>query len=176
MNKKNIKDALKRVIMNKKNIKDSQNFITSKRNVDKIMTNISLNEHDNIFEIGSGKGHFTLELVQRCNFVTTFEIDHKLRKTKVNKIINQHNYKINKFKFQKNKTYKIFGNIPYNISTDIILKVVFESIADESYLIVEYGFAKRLLNTKRSLALLLMAEVDISILSMVPREYFHPKP
>src|SRR5699024_4691870 len=34
----------------------------------------------------------------------------------------------------------------------------------------------RLLNTKRSLALLLMAEVDISILSMVPREYFHPKP
>src|SRR5699024_1007015 len=67
-------------------------------------------------------------------------------------------------------------NIPYNISTDIIRKVVFESIADESYLIVEYGFAKRLLNTKRSLALLLMAEVDISILSMVPREYFHPKP
>src|SRR5699024_12464262 len=64
---------------------------------------------------------------------------------------------------------------PYNISTDIIRKVVFESIADESYLIVEYGFAKRLLNTKRSLALLLMAEVDISILSMVPREYFHPK-
>src|SRR5699024_11555099 len=48
-------------IMNKKNIKDSQNFITSKRNVDKIMTNISLNEHDNIFEIGSGKGHFTLD-------------------------------------------------------------------------------------------------------------------
>src|SRR5690625_6859983 len=42
--------------------------------------------------------------------------------------------------------------------------------------ILEYGFAKRLLNTKRSLALLLMAEVDISILSMVPREYFHPKP
>src|SRR5699024_12498802 len=30
--------------------------------------------------------------------------------------------------------------------------------------------------SKRSLALLLMAEVDISILSMVPREYFHPKP
>src|SRR5699024_11828787 len=46
----------KRIIMNKKNIKDSQNFITSKRNIDKIMTNISLNEHDNIFEIGSGKG------------------------------------------------------------------------------------------------------------------------
>ena len=45
-----------------------------------------------------------------------------------------------------------------------------------SYLIVEYGFAKRLLDTNRSLALLLMAEVDISILAKIPRYYFHPKP
>src|SRR5699024_11983379 len=136
---------------------------------------ISLNEHDNIFEIGSGKGHFTLELVQRCNFVTAIEIDHKLCKTTENKLVNHDNFQVlNKdilqFKFPKNQSYKIFGNIPYNISTDIIRKVVFESIADEIYLIVEYGFAKRLLNTKRSLALLLMAEVDISILSMVDRK------
>ena len=167
--------------MNEKNIKHSQNFITSKHNIDKIMTNIRLNEHDNIFEIGSGKGHFTLELVQRCNFVTAIEIDHKLCKTTENKLVDHDNFQVlNKdilqFKFPKNQSYKIFGNIPYNISTDIIRKIVFDSIADEIYLIVEYGFAKRLLNTKRSLALLLMAEVDISILSMVPREYFHPKP
>src|SRR5699024_8589775 len=101
------KNALKRVIMNKKNIKDSQNFITSKRNIDKIMTNISLNEHDNIFEIGSGKGHFTLELVQRCNFVTAIEIDHKLCKTTENKLVNHDNFQVlNKdilqFKFPKN--------------------------------------------------------------------------
>src|SRR5699024_11520119 len=81
-------------IINKKNIKDSQNFITSKRNVDKIMTNISLNEHDNIFEIGSGKGHFTLELVQRCNFVTAIEIDHKLCKTTENKLVNHDNFQV----------------------------------------------------------------------------------
>src|SRR5699024_7828347 len=119
---------IRRVIMNKKNIKDSQNFITSKRNIDKIMTNISLNKHDNIFEIGSGKGHFTLELVQRCNFVTAIEIDHKLCKTTENKLVNHDNFQVlNKdilqFKFPKNQSYKIFGSIPYNISTDIIRKV-----------------------------------------------------
>src|SRR5699024_11369745 len=81
-----------------------------------------------------------------------------------------------KIKFHKNQIYKIFSNIPYNISTYRIRIIVVDSIADENYLIVEYVFAKRLINTKRSLALLLMAEVDISILSMVPREYFHPKP
>ncbi len=80
------------------------------------------------------------------------------------------------FKFPKNQSYKRFGNIHYNISTDIRRKIVVDSIADEIYLSVEYGFAKRVLNTKRSLALFLMAEVDISILSMVPREYFHLKP
>src|SRR5699024_2156301 len=136
--------GFKRVIINITNIKESQNFNTSKRNIDKIMTNISLNEHDNIFEIGSGNGHFTLELVQRCNFVTAIEIDHKLCKTTENKLVNHDNFQVlNKdilqFKFPKNQSYKIFGSIPYNISTDIIRKVVFESIADESYLIVEYG-------------------------------------
>src|SRR5699024_12312269 len=69
-----------------------------------------------------------------------------------------------------------FGSIYYNLMRVIIHKFVFERIADERYLIVEYGFAKWLLNRKRSLALLLMADVDISILSMVPREYFDPKP
>src|SRR5699024_9402323 len=124
-----------RVIKNKKNIKDSQNFINSIINLNKIMTNIRINEHDNklkiilnryynIFEIDLRKRHFTLELVQRCNFVTAIEIDHKLCKTTENKLVNHDNFQVlNKdilqFKFPKNQSYKIFGNIPYNISTDI---------------------------------------------------------
>lgn len=167
--------------MKKVNVKDSQNFITSKHHINKIIGKVDLNINDNIFEIGSGKGHFTLELAKKSNYVTAIEIDLKLCRATQNKLINFENFQvINKdilqFKFPKNKSYKIFGNIPYNISTDIIRKIVFESMATESYLIVEYGFAQRLLNTNRSLALLLMTEVDISILSEVPKEYFHPKP
>src|SRR5699024_12036348 len=79
---------------------------------------------------------FTLELVQRCNFVTAIEIDHKLCKTTENKLVDHDNFQVlNKdilqFKFPKNQSYKIFGNIPYNISTDIIRRVVFESIAED---------------------------------------------
>ena len=137
--------------MNKVNIKDSQNFITSKYHIEKIMNCISLDEKDNIFEIGAGKGHFTADY----------------------QIVNDD---ILKFTFPSHNPYKIFGSIPYNISTNIIRKIVFESSATISYLIVEYGFAKSLLDTNRSLALLLMAEVDISILAKIPRYYFHPKP
>ena len=59
--------------MNRINIKYSQNFITSKRNINKILKSINLNEEDNVFEIGSGKGHTTLELAKICNHVTAIE-------------------------------------------------------------------------------------------------------
>lgn len=167
--------------MNKKNIKVSQNFITSKYYIEKIMNHISLTAKDNVFEIGAGKGHFTLELVKRCNRVTAIEIDPKLCEITRNKLSNYSTYQIVnvdilQFKFPKQKNYKIYGNIPYNISTSIVKNIVFESTAAISYLIVEYGFAKRLLNTNRSLALLLMTEVDVSIITKIPRDYFHPKP
>lgn len=167
--------------MNEKNIKVTQNFITSKYYIEEIMNQISLSVKDNVFEIGAGKGHFTLELVKRCNHVTAIEIDPKLCEITRNKLSNHSDYKIVnadilQFKFPRQKTYKIYGNIPYNISTSIVRKIVFESMATESYLIVEYGFAKRLLDTNRMLTLLLMAEVDITIINKVPRHYFHPKP
>ncbi len=49
---------------------------------------------DNIFEIGAGKGHFTAELVKRCNFVTAIEIDSKLCEVTRNKLLNYPNYQI----------------------------------------------------------------------------------
>ena len=66
-----------------------------------------------------------------------------------------------KFSFPKHINYKIYGNIPYNISTDIVKRITFESQAKYSYLIVEKGFAKRLQNLQRALGLLLMVEMDI---------------
>lgn len=167
--------------MNKKNIKVSQNFITSKYCIGKILNQISLNVKDHVFEIGAGKGHFTLELVKRCNYVTAIEMDPRLCDIINNKLLNYSNYQIVnadilQFKFPSQKPYKIYGNIPYNISTSIVRKIVLESTAAVSYLIVEDGFAKRLLNTNRSLALHLMTEVDISILAKIPRGHFHPKP
>ncbi len=39
------------------------------------MNCISLDEKDNIFEIGAGKGHLLAELVKRCNLLRRLEID-----------------------------------------------------------------------------------------------------
>ena len=167
--------------MKQKNPKDSQNFITSKKHVKEILTYTNINKQDNIIEIGSGKGHFTKELVEMCQWVDAIEIDKGLCQTTEKVVESFQNIRvihedILKFKFPKNKSYKIFGNIPYNISTDIVKKIAFDSQTKYSYLIVEWGFAKRLQNTQRALGLLLMVEMDVKILKKVPREYFHPKP
>src|SRR5699024_12205149 len=113
--------------------------------------------------------------------VTPKQFDLKLCKTTRHKLSNYSTYQIVNvdilhLKSPKQKNYKIYVNIPYNISTSIEKNIVFESTAAISYLIVKYGFAKRLLNTNRSLALLLMTEVDVSIITKIPRDYFHPKP
>lgn len=49
-----------------------------------------------------------------------------------------------KFFFLKYINYKIYGNIFYNISMDIVKRIIFESQVKYSYFIVEKGFVKRL--------------------------------
>ncbi len=167
--------------MKQKNPKHTQNFITSEKHVKEILKYTNINKQDNVIEIGSGKGHFTRELVKMSQWVNAIEIDEELCQA-VKKVVEPFsnikvtNEDILKFNFPKNKGYKIYGNIPYNISTDIVKKITFDSQAKYSYLIVERGFAKRLQNTQRALGLLLMVEMDIKILKKVPRSYFHPKP
>jgi len=167
--------------MDKKNPKNAQNFITSKKVCKDILSYTNINKNDHVLEIGSGKGHFTNELLKISGFVTAIEIEDRLYKmtknvTSTSDNIEVINHDILKFNFHKYHVQKIFGNIPFNISTDIIKKITFESHSKYNYLIVEYGFAKRLLDTQRALCLLLMLEVDVKIIKKIARVHFHPQP
>lgn len=124
--------------MNQKNPKDTQNFITSKNHVKNILKNTNITGQDKIIEIGAGKGHFTRELDLISQSVLAIEIDEKLARISQQKIETSNNSKVLtmdflQFDFPKNTDYKIFGNIPYNISTDIVWKIAFESNAKYSY-------------------------------------------
>jgi len=167
--------------MNQKNPKDTQNFITSKKHIKEILNHTNINKQDCVIEIGSGKGYFTRELVKMSQSVTAIEIDKNLYQTTQKLVepfenVNVFQKDILKFGYPQNMNYKIFGNIPFNISTDIVKKIAFESRAKYSYLIVEKGFSKRLQNLQRGLGLLLIVEMDIKVLTKLPKTYFHPKP
>lgn len=111
------------------------------------MTYTNINKQDNIIEIGSGKDILLRNLWKCANWVDAIEIDKGLCQTTEKVVESFQNIRvihedILKFKFPKNKSYKIFGSIPYNISTDIVKKIAFDSQTKYSYLIVEWGFAK----------------------------------
>ena len=115
--------------MNQKNPKHTQNFITSKKNIYNILSQTSIGKDDHIIEVGSGKGHFTKEIAKRSQFLTAIEIDERLCGITEERVAPCNNVKIIgkdilKFVFPQDKGYKVFGNIPYNISTDIVKKLL----------------------------------------------------
>lgn len=108
-----------------------QNFLTDKNIIDKIVDGLDLNPDDNVIEIGPGVGALTTELVQRANSVTAIEIDNKivpLLKDVVSdvQIINEDFLKADLDAITGGKPYKLIGNLPYYITTPIIMKVLEE--------------------------------------------------
>ena len=112
---------------------------------------MNLKETDTVYEIGTGKGHLTTKLAKISKQVTSIELDSHLfnlssEKLKLNTRVTLIHQDILQFQFPNKQRYKIVGNIPYHLSTQIIKKVVFESRASDIYLIVEEGFYKRTLD------------------------------
>lgn len=129
-----------------KNIKYSQNFLTSEKVLNQIIKQLNLKETDTVYEIGTGKGHLTTKLAKISKQVTSIELDSHLfnlssEKLKLNTRVTLIHQDILQFQFPNKQRYKIVGNIPYHLSTQIIKKVVFESRASDIYLIVEDGAA-----------------------------------
>ena len=104
-----------------------QNFLVDKNILQKIIKIGDINTDDHILEIGPGTGNLTKLLVKsNVKKITVIEKDNELSdnlkinlKNKV-QVINADILKIPE-KFYKEK-YKVFGNLNYNISTQILSK------------------------------------------------------
>jgi len=104
-----------------------QNFLTDKNILDKI-TNITPIQNMNILEIGPGTGNLTSFIIKKNpkKFIVV-EKDNELASNleKLFKdqltIINKDILKVDETKIFKDKV-TVFGNLPYNISTEILSK------------------------------------------------------
>lgn len=84
---------------------------------------------------------------------------------------------IQKFKFPMTGAYKIVGNIPFNLSTEILKNAILASNASECYFIVEQGFALRMTRSKATIVTcLLQTQAEIEYLMTIDATAFHPKP
>ena len=130
-----------------RNIKDSQNFLHSSALVQRILDMSNITERDIVVEIGPGKGIITELLDKKCKKVIAIEYDKKLYEAlKQKKFSNAQiiNEDFLNFNFDLNNKYKIFSNIPFNMTTEIFNKI-FENyeLIDDFYIIMQKEAAQR---------------------------------
>ena len=140
-----------RFIMKKYNIKANkslgQNFLISEDVVDKIVGASEIKKEDLVIEIGPGLGTLTKFLLDRAGKVICIELDNKMIEILEDRfklydnfeLINQDVLKVDLKKSIQNeketgniKNVKIVANLPYYITTPIIMKLLEEELELES--------------------------------------------
>ena len=162
----------------------SQNYLTSKKTIERLLKLTSINKYDHVIEIGAGKGHITKSLVQKSCNVTAVEIDRKLFVTLKTSLGEHSNLKLCNTDFLKMRlpiceNYKVFSNIPFSITTDIVRKLTgAHNPPVETWLVMEKGAAKRLLGkpSQNLTSLLLQPFFNLDIIYYFNKEDFHPMP
>lgn len=142
-------------ILNKYQIKANkslgQNFLINEEVVEKIIDTANIQKEDLIIEIGPGLGTLTKELIERAGKVICIELDHKMvailkdRFSFYNNIeiieddvlnINLKEIIIQETKTNDLKNAKVVANLPYYITTPIVMKLLEDRLNVESITIM----------------------------------------
>ena len=107
--------------------KYGQNYLTDKSVLFKMADAISPTSSDNFLEIGPGLGALTEQINKDDINIIAIDIDSENTEILKNKFTGPANFQfltddILKYKIE-NDRQRIVGNLPYNISTQIILKL-----------------------------------------------------
>ena len=124
-----------------------QNFLINQNVVDKIVESSDITKEDLVIEIGPGLGTLTKELLEKAGKVICIELDKKMIKILTDRFSLYENFevihgdvlqirlnKIIKDEKEKNgfQSAKIVANLPYYITTPIIMKLLEDRLDLES--------------------------------------------
>lgn len=176
-----------------------QNFLVDDNISRKIVSSIEAGENDVVIEIGPGQGALTKHFIKSCLHFVAVEIDASvvlMLKEKYGQSLNLMNEDFLKFDFGKvfklfsvsvkagvaERKLKIIGNIPYNITSEILFKIIdSDTEIDSAVIMVQKEVAARITakpGTKQYgiLAVQIQAFADVRALFDVPPTAFFPKP
>ncbi len=164
-----------------------QNFISDPGLICKIADAADVGENDTVVEIGSGRGALTDELAKRAKRVIAVELDRDLIPV-LNAIaalrgnIEVVNCDILEYDFSGLRSIKIVGNLPYYITTPIILGLLEKNVdASSMTFMVQKEVAERIVSPPGSrdygvLSVSIQYYCDAEYVLDVPAEYFDPIP
>lgn len=170
-----------------------QNFLTDKNIIDEIVDGAGIEPEDTVLEIGPGIGVITYEAAQLAKKVVAVEIDKSLLPILAEtlseydnvKVINEDILKLDINKLIEDEgmeNVKIMGNLPYYITTPIIMKILEEGVKASSITIMmQKEVADRIKagpGTKAYGALSVAVQYYCTVdkVASVPRSVFVPQP
>ncbi len=166
-----------------KDILLSQNFLKDPELVEHLLEKTSIDSKNTVYEIGAGKGIITEKLLEKSSKVIAFEKDEELFLKLEEKFKNNENVEIHLGDFLKQdvdfENSKVFSNIPFNITADIIKKLVnVENSPIDTYLFVQKeAFEKYSGKYKEALvSLLIKPWFELREIHNFSPEDFSPKP
>lgn len=169
----------------RKSVIYSQNFTVNSSLVANLIERSSISLDDIVYEIGPGTGIITVELAKRCKKVVAIEIDKNLAKKLQTKFTNVPNVEVLEENFVfyplNEPKYKVFSNIPFNITAAIVKKLTeAKNLPIDIFLFVQHDAAKKFLgapSTKETqFSLLLKPVFELSITHQFKRNDFRPTP
>lgn len=171
-----------------------QNFLIDGNIIDNIIKNADINEDDGVIEIGPGIGTLTQKLCESAGKVVAIELDNNLLPILDETLSDYENVEVihgdvlkvnlNKIIQEKlgGKKVKVVANLPYYITTPIIMKLLEENLSIDKIVVMvqkEVAFRMKAKPGSKDYGALSVAVQYYSkpeIIVDVPKNVFMPKP
>lgn len=175
--------------MHKPRKRFGQHFLRDQTIIQRIIAAIAPKARDHLVEIGPGQGALTFPILKMAGQLDVIEIDRdlvaSLQARPHQGILNVHSHDALTFDFNQlevPKPLRIFGNLPYNISTPLIFHLLdYSSIIAEMIFMLQKEVVDRMAAGAGSddygrLSVMVQYHCQIAVLFDVPPQSFDPPP
>ena len=172
--------------------KYGQNFLSDVSLLSAIADDAQITKNDVVLEIGAGAGALTAELAKRAKKVVSYEIDKDLMTVLTQNLRDFDNIELvyqdimqsdlNEIESKLGDNYIVAANLPYYISTPVVMRFVEEAKKIKSLTLTlqkEVGerlAAKEGTSDYGTITVMLSAVADVKITRYIDRTFFYPEP
>ncbi len=164
-------------------IRFNQNFFKDADLVAAVVQQVNFSPRDIVYEIGPGQGIITRELAKMVKKVVAIEIDKELFLRLKQKFANFPNVQLINIYFLKFSIpdiyYKVFANIPFNITADVLRKLLtVVNPPTNAYLVVQKEAAQKFAGTPKETQFSILTKpwFELEIVRSFRKTDFEPMP
>jgi 23S rRNA (adenine-N6)-dimethyltransferase len=160
-----------------------QNFLRSSTLARALVQTSTIGELDTVYEIGPGRGIITTELARCAHKVIAIEKDPALVRGLHKRFQDADNVQIMQGDFLRfqipDREYKVFANIPYNITAQVVRKLLYAGCAPrEACLVMQKEAAQKFAGSPKATQFSILTGPfwDLRIVREFRRRDFEPAP